>query len=168
MGWKIKISKFHFYYVPAQNQNKKFCLTPFIHVKIKFQKKINFFWLMIVLQIDQIYWLNIELQLMENFIKDYMSVYNWILTLYHLFSSKNYRNMVDEVLFQYVSVYAEIHPPWSHRSLTRHLWVQQASILNVVNKLFSKLQNSNSPINQLIQLMTLFLLYIKIRTFTRC
>lgn len=36
---------------------------------------------------DQIYLLNMELQFTENLIKDYMSVYNCISTLNHLFSS---------------------------------------------------------------------------------
>lgn len=35
---------------------------------------------------DPIYWLNIELEFTENCIENYMSVYNCILALCHLFS----------------------------------------------------------------------------------
>lgn len=38
-----------------------------------------------VLLIDLIYWLNVEFEFTENFIEDYMLVYNCILVLSYLF-----------------------------------------------------------------------------------
>lgn len=152
VGWKIKILEFHFYCVTAKNLNKNLCWTPFIHIQIKF-------FLSLASSNDQCFtnWPNLLVKHGTSIHRKLDKRLHVSLQLHFNTESfifiyfKNYRNMVDEVPFQYVLVYQGIHQPWSHWSLMEHLRVHQASLLNVFDKLTLLLsdersfRNSNTP-----------------------
>jgi len=109
VGWKIKISEFHFYCEPATKLNKKLAESLLYIYKSKFLSLSS---LMINVSLtDQIYSLNTELLSQETSQKItssqlYFSNASFIFTFF-----KNYKNLVHEVTFQCALPYQEVHHP---------------------------------------------------------
>ena len=109
VGWKIKISEFHFYCEPATKLNKKLVESLLYIYKSKFLSLSS---LMINVSLtDQIYSLNTELLSRETSQKItssqlYFSNASFIFTFF-----KNYKNLVHEVTFQCALPYQEVHHP---------------------------------------------------------